>query len=55
MLIDIAVKFFVPVIIGFFAGLYIDKQLSTVPLVAIIMGFSGFLAGIYIIYKTYNK
>jgi F0F1-type ATP synthase assembly protein I len=55
MLIDIAVKLMTPVILGFFLGLYIDKQISTTPMLAIILAFLGIFGGIYIVFKQYNK
>lgn len=55
MLIEIALKLVTPVILGFFLGLYIDKQLSTTPLIAIIMAFLGIFAGIYVVYASIKK
>ena len=54
MLIDIAIKLIMPVVAGFFLGLYVDKQINTTPLCAIIMSFAGIFAGFYIVYKSYN-
>jgi len=55
MLIDVAITLMMPIIIGFFLGLYIDKLLSTTPLIAIIMSILGIFAGFYIVYKRYTK
>jgi len=55
MLIEIAVKLLIPIVIGFFVGLQIDKLVSTTPLIAIIMALLGMLAGIYLVYKQYNR
>lgn len=54
MLIEIAVKLLVPIVLGFFAGLYLDKILSTTPLIAIILAILGIFSGMYIIFKRYN-
>jgi F0F1-type ATP synthase assembly protein I len=55
MLIEIAVKLLVPVVLGFFLGLYLDKLISTTPLLAIIMAFLGMFAGFYLVYRQYSK
>ncbi|MGD9579815.1 MAG: AtpZ/AtpI family protein [Vampirovibrionia bacterium] len=55
MLIEIAIKLLTPIVLGFFAGLYIDKLISTTPLIAIIMAIAGMFAGMYIVYKQYTK
>ena len=55
MFIEIAVKLLTPIVLGFFLGLYIDKLISTVPLIAIITAFLGMFAGMYLVYKQYNK
>lgn len=55
MLIEIAVKLLVPIVIGFFAGLYLDQKISTTPLIAIIFAVLGMFAGMYIVYKQYNN
>lgn len=54
MLIDIAVKLLVPIVLGFFIGLYLDKLVSTTPLIAIIMAILGIFCGMYIVFKQYN-
>jgi len=54
MLIEVAVKLLIPIVIGFFSGLYCDKLLSTTPLIAIIMAILGIFTGMYIVYKQYN-
>lgn len=55
MLIEIAVKLLFPIVIGFFAGLYFDKLISTTPLIAIVFSILGMLAGMYIVFKQYSK
>ncbi|MEW5822681.1 MAG: AtpZ/AtpI family protein [Cyanobacteriota bacterium] len=55
MLIEIAVKLLIPVIIGFFLGLYIDKMISTTPIIAIVFSIIGMFAGMYIVFKQYSK
>lgn len=55
MFIDIALKILLPIVICFFIGLEIDKVISTIPLLAIIGSFIGMFAGIYLLYKTYNR
>lgn len=55
MLIEVAVTMLLPIVIAFFLGLYIDKLLSTTPIIAIIMALLGVFAGFYIMYRRYNK
>jgi F0F1-type ATP synthase assembly protein I len=54
MLLDIAIKLLVPIVGGFFLGLYLDKFTSTTPLIAIILAILGIFAGMYLIYKQHN-